>query len=618
MKQRLLSVGEQGSHHVFSQNKRITQLGKSGQIEDAIKVFTQMAQKNTVTYNSMISVYAKNGRINAARNLFDKMPRRNLVSWNTMVSGYLHNGKFDEAYKLFVIMPRRDLFSWTLMITCYTRNGEVEKARELFDSLPCSYRKGVACWNAMISGYVKKGRVNEAKRLFDEMPVKNLISWNSMLAGYTQNRKMRLGLEFFNEMDERDVVSWNLMVDGFIQVGDLDSAWKFFQEIPKPNVVSWVTMLSYARHGRINEALCLSKRMVNKDMVTWNTMISCYAQEGQMDRAVKIFEEMGERDLVSWNSLIAGFMLNGQNLDALKSFALMGHEGKKPDQLSFACGLSSCATIAALQVGNQLHQVVVKSGYLNYLVVNNALITMYAKCGRILEAELVFNGICHADVISWNSLIGGYAINGYGKEALKLFEKMASEGMAPDEVTFIGILSACNHAGMVDHGLKLFKCMSKVYAIEPLAEHYACMVDLLGRVGRLDEAFEIVRGMKVKATAGVWGALLGACRAHGNLELGRLAAHKLSEFEPHKTSNYVLLSNIHAEANRWNEVQEVRMLMNASSSVKEPGCSWVEVRNQVHGFLSDDSTQSRPDIGVTLASLNSHIRNAFHISEVSA
>ncbi|KAJ6779009.1 hypothetical protein OIU74_002740 [Salix koriyanagi] len=458
-------------------------------------------------------------------------------------------------------MPQRDLFSWTLMITCYTRNGEVDKARELFGSLPCRYRKGVACWNAMISGYVKKGRVDEAKRLFDEMPVKNIISWNSMLAGYTQNRNMRLGLEFFNEMGERDVVSWNLMVDGFVQVGDLDSAWKFFQEIPKPNVVSWVTMLSgnigaqtamisgyiqcnkvdearklfdeistwdvvcwnamiagYAHHGRINEALCLSKQMVNKDTVTWNTIISCYAQVGQMDRAVKIFEEMEEKDLVSWNSLIAGFMLNGQNLDALKSFALMGPEGEKPDQLSFACGLSSCATVAALQVGKQLHQVVVKSEY----------------------------------------------------------------------------------------------------AIEPLAEHYACMVDLLGRVGRLDEAFEMVRGMKVKANAGVWGALLGACRAHGNLELGRLAAHKLSEFEPHKTSNYVLLSNIHAEANRWNEAQEVRMLMNAGSAVKEPGCSWVEVRNQVHGFLSDDSTQSRLDINVTLASLTSHIRNAFHISEVTA
>jgi pentatricopeptide repeat protein len=471
----------------------------------------------------------------------------------------------------------------------------------------------------MISAYVQRCEIDEASRLFEEMPERDSVSWTTMINGYVRIGKLDEARELLNEMPYRNIGAQTAMISGYIQCNKVDEARRFFDEIGTWDVVCWNAMIAgYAHHGRINEALCLSKRMVNKDMVTWNTMISCYAQVGQMDRAVKIFEEMGERDLVSWNSLIAGFMLNGQNLDALKSFALMGHEGKKPDQLSFACGLSSCATIAALQVGNQLHQVVVKGGYLNYLVVNNALITMYAKCGRILEAGLVFNGICHADVISWNSLIGGYAINGYGKEALKLFEEMASEGMAPDEVTFIGILSACNHAGMVDHGLKLFKCMSKVYAIEPLAEHYACMVDLLGRVGRLDEAFEIVRGMKVKATAGVWGALLGACRAHGNLELGRLAAHKLSEFEPHKTSNYVLLSNIHAEANRWNEVQEVRMLMNASSTVKEPGCSWVEVRNQVHGFLSDDSTRSRPDIGVTLASLNSHIRNAFHISEVSA
>ncbi|KAJ6749507.1 hypothetical protein OIU85_000173 [Salix viminalis] len=488
------------------------------------------------------------------RRLFDQMPSRNIVSWNAMISAYVQRCEIDEASRLFEEMPERDSVSWTTMINGYVRVGKLDEARDLLNEMP--YRN-IGAQTAMISGYIQCNKVDEARKLFDEISTWDVVCWNAMIAGY-------------------------------------------------------------AHHGRINEALCLSKQMVNKDTVTWNTIISCYAQVGQMDRAVKIFEEMEEKDLVSWNSLIAGFMLNGQNLDALKSFALMGPEGEKPDQLSFACGLSSCATIAALQVGKQLHQVVVKSGYFNYLVVNNALITMYAKCGRILEAELVFNGICDADVISWNSLIGGYAINGYGKEALKLFEKMASEGMAPDEVTFIGILSACNHAGMVDQGLKLFKCMSKVYAIEPLAEHYACMVDLLGRVGRLDEAFEMVRRMKVKANAGVWGALLGACRAHGNLELGRLAAHKLSEFEPHKTSNYVLLSNIHAEANRWNEAQEVRMLMNAGGAVKEPGCSWVEVRNQVHGFLSDDSTQSRLDINVTLASLTSHIRNAFYISEVTA
>ncbi|KAF2301375.1 hypothetical protein GH714_023383 [Hevea brasiliensis] len=621
MKRRLISVGEQGSH-VFNQNLRITQLGKSGRIEDAIKIFSRMSQKNTITYNSMISAYAKNGRVRDARTIFDKMPRKNLVSWNTMISGYLHNDKIDEAYELFVEMPERDLFSWTLMITCYTRNGELEKAQELLDSLPCNFKKEAACWNAMIAGYAKEGRYDEAKRLFDEMPIKNLVSWNSMLKGYTQNGEMRLALQFFNEMHERNVVSWNLMVDGFVELGDLDFAWEYFKRIPEPNVVSWVTMLSgFAKNGKIleagklfdqmptrnvvswnamisayvqncqideagklfdkmperdsvswtaminglvrvgkldearkilnkmpykniaaqtamisgythcrrmDEAVHLFKKMVVKDIVSWNIMITAYAQMGQMDRALKIFEEMGERNLVSWNSLISGFMLNGLYLSALRW---------------------------------QLHHLVVKSGYLNDLLICNALITMYSKCGRISEAEHVFNGIDHADIVSWNSLIGGYALNGCGKEALQLFQEMALEGVVPDQVTFISTLSACSHAGLTDQGLELFQRMTQVYGMELLAEHYACIVDLLGRAGRLDEAFEIVKGMKIKANAGVWGALLAACRTHKNLELGKLAAQKLLEFEPDKTSNYVLLSNMHAEAGRWSEVQEVRISM---------------------------------------------------------
>ncbi|XP_048226077.1 pentatricopeptide repeat-containing protein At4g02750 isoform X4 [Ricinus communis] len=685
MKRRLISIGDQSSY-AFKQNLRITHLGKCGRIEDAIRIFLGMSQRNTVTYNSMISAYAKNGRVIDARVLFDKMPCRNLVSWNTMIAGYLHNNKVDEAYELFVKMPRRDLFSWTLMITCYTQNGMLEKAKQLLNSLPCNYKKDAACWNAMISGYSREGRYDDAKRLFNEMPVKNIVSWNSMLAGYTQNGQMSLALQLFHEMLERDVVSWNLMVDGFVELGDLDSAWEFFKKVPEPNIVSWVTMLygfarkgkllearrlfdqmpsknvvswnamisayvqsrqideaeklfeempkrdsvswttmingyvraGYTQCGRVDEAIHLFEQMVKKDIVSWNTMVAAYAQVGQMERALKVFKEMGERNLVSWNSLISGFMLHGMYLDALWCFVLMQHEGKKPDQSTFACALSSCAIVAALQVGRQLHHLVIKSGYINDLFVCNALITMYAKCGKILEAKLVFKGICNADVVSWNSLIGGYALNGCGEEALTLFEEMKLAGVVPDQVTFIGILSACSHAGLIDQGLELFHCMTQVYGIESLAEHYACIVDLLGRAGRLDEAFEMVKRMKIKSNAGVWGALLGACRMHRNLELGKFAAQKLLKFEPNSTSHYVLLSNMHAEAGRWSEVQEVRLIMKEISTRKLPGCSWVELKNQVHTFLSDNLTWSTSaDIHETLQTLTAQMRNTVRMFEIS-
>lgn len=230
---------------------------------------------------------------------------------------------------------------------------------------------------------------------------------------------------------------------------------------------------------------------------------------------------------------------------------------------------------AALEIGNQLHQTVVKSGYANDLFVSNALISMYAKCGRILSAEYVFKYIDSVDVISWNSLISGYASNGNVEKTVKIFQEMTVKGVKPDEVTFIGILSACSHSGLVDDGLNLFRSMTEEHLIEPMAEHYACMVCLLGRAGRLEEAFQMVREMKIEPTAGIWGALLYACRVYGNLEIGRVAAEKLSKLEPHKSSNYVLLSNLNAEAGRWDEVESTRILMTDRGAEKQPGWSWI-------------------------------------------
>ncbi|KAF4399832.1 hypothetical protein G4B88_021046 [Cannabis sativa] len=645
---------------VFNHNLKITQLGKSGRIEEAIKLFSQMTQKNTVTYNSMISAYAKNGRIRDARHLFDKMPRRNLVSWNAMIAGYLHNDKAEEAYDMFVKMPKRDLFSWTLMITCYTRNGELQKAKQLFSLLPD--KRDTVCWNAMIAGYSKKRLYDEAKRLFDEMPVKDLVSWNSMLAGYTKNGDMHLGVQFFEEMGERDVVSWNLIVDGFVEVGDLDSAWNFFKKMPEPNVVTCVTMLyGFARNGRIAEAQNLFEQMPSRNVVSWNAMLAAYVQDHQIDKAVKLFSEMPERDSISWTTMINGYVRVGKLDEArqllhqipYKNIAaqtamisgyvqskrmdeaseifnhigmrdvvcwntmIAGKEGRRPDQSTLSCGLSACANLAALQIGEQLHHLIVKSGYGTDLFVCNALITMYAKCGKVFNAELMFKETGNIDIVSWNSLIAGYALNGYGKEAVGIFEKLLIEGMAPDQVTFIGVLSACSHAGLITQGLELFRSMTEIYKIEPLPEHYACMVDLLGRAGRLEEAFKMVLEMKVKTTPGIWGALLGAARIHRNLEIGKYAAEKLLEQEPHRASNYVLLSNIHAEAGRWKEVQRIRMLMEERRTEKQPGYSWIEVGNQVHSFLSDDAAQPRTAIVRNiLKSLTAEMRSRNRVSDM--
>ncbi|XWS47375.1 hypothetical protein CRYUN_Cryun14cG0147000 [Craigia yunnanensis] len=472
------------------------------------------------------------------------------------------------------------------MIGAYVKDCQIEEAAKLFREM---LNRDSVSWTTMIDGYVHVGQLDKARELLNQMPYKNIAAQTAMLSGYIKNKRMDEACQVFNEIAARDIVCWNTMIAG------------------------------YAQMGRMDKALNLFKEMENKDLFTWNTMIIGYAQTGEMDKAVKIFEEMKIRNLVSWNSLITGFLQNGLSLDALNSFKLMAHEGTIPDHSTFACGLSACANLAALQVGKQMHNMVLKSGYVNDLFVGNALITMYAKCGRILYAQIVFKDLDDVDVISWNSLITGFALNGRGKEAVQLFEQMLLVGVLPDHVTFIGVLSGCSHIGLVDQGLKLFKRMTEIYSIEPLVEHNACIVDMLGRARMLYEAFEVVRGLKIRANAGIWGALLAACKTHGNLKLGKIAAKKLLEFEPHKTSNFVLLSNMQAEAGSWDEVENMRLLMKETEAEKQPGCSWIEVRNQLHSFLSN--MPMRPDtaeVYCKLKALTSQIKNFDCVSELTS
>ncbi|XAR52837.1 hypothetical protein NMG60_11021139 [Bertholletia excelsa] len=485
----------------------------------------------------------RKGQISEARRFFDQMADKNVVSWNAMIAAYVQNSQIDEAIRLFKEMPKKDAVSWT----------------------------------TMINGYVRLGKLHEAKLLLDSMPYKNVGAQTAMISGYVQHRRMNEAHHIFNEIWNRDVVCWNTMIAGYANCGRMDEAFNLFSQMP------------------------------HKNMVSWNTIIHGYAQAGQMDKAVKLFNDIGEKNMVSWNTIVSGYSQNGLYVDALKYFSLMAQDGQKPNQSTFASALSSCANLAALQAGEQIHQIVVKNGYTNDLSVSNSLLSMYAKCGRIFSAELVFDEINSIDIISWNSLIGGYALNGYGEEAIILFQKMVARGVAPDQVTFIGILSACSHSGLVDKALELFRCMMEEFHVEPLPEHYACMVDVFGRAGRLEEAFELVREMKVKANAAIWGALLSACHVRGDLALGSLAAEKLSELEPHKTSNYVILSNMQAEAGRWEEVESMRMLMKEQGVEKQPGCSWIDDKNQLHVFLSDMS--QLPEIGYVLNSLSAQMKS---------
>ncbi|XVF21058.1 hypothetical protein REPUB_Repub12eG0057700 [Reevesia pubescens] len=589
-------------------NVMIGGYGMKRRVVEAKRLFDEMPVRNVVSWNMMLSCYTQNGEMRLGKEFFERMAKRDSVSWNLMVDGFIEVGDLASAWEFFEKIPYPNVVSWVTMLSGLARRGKILEARRLFDQIPC---KNVVSWNAMIGAYVKDYQIEEAARLFRKMPKRDSISWTTMIDGYVHVGQLDKAREILNQMPYKNIAAQTAMLSGYIKNKRMDEACQIFNEITARDIVCWNTMIAgYAQMGRMDKALNLFKEMENKDLVTWNTMIIGYAQTGEMEKAVKIFEEMKIRNVVSWNSLITGFLQNGLSLDALNSFKLMANEGTIPDHSTFACGLSACANLAALQVGKQMHNMVLKSGYVNDLFVGNALITMYAKCGRILYAQLIFKDLDKVDVISWNSLITGYALNGHGKEAVQLFEQMVLKGVLPDHVTFIGVLSGCSHIGLVDQGLKLFKRMTEVYSVEPLVEHYACIVDMLGRSGMLYEAFEVVRGLKIRANAGIWGALLAACKTHGNLKLGKIAAKKLLEFEPHKTSNFVLLSNMQAEAGSWAEVENMRLMMKETEAEKQPGCSWIEVRNQLHCFLSNMPMQPETaEVYSKLNALTSQIRN---------
>ncbi|KAH9291934.1 hypothetical protein KI387_042880, partial [Taxus chinensis] len=461
----------------------------------------------------------------------------------------------------------------------YQRN----RWRCYFDSWSNSYQNLVHLFvgNALVCMYAKCGSLEGARHVFDRMPQRNVVSWNALLSGYARNGGVGETFKVFQQMPERNVVSWTTMIAGYGQNGFLQEASELFDKMPEKNVVSWTCMISvYAQNGYVDEAQQLFDRMPDRNSVTWVAMITGYAQIGEVEEALKLFEKMPVQNVVSWNAVISGCAQNGYSQKALKLFRQMQVQGVKPNSTTFSCVLSACAELAALEQGMEIHEDIVKSGLESDFFVGNALVDMYAKCGSIRVARYLFDKMISRDVISWNAMIAGYALHGFGKEAVELFEKMRCCGPCPDHVTFVGVLSACCHAGLLVEGWKYFNDMITCYHVMPVMGHYACMVDLLGRAGRLDEAKKFIHKMQIKPDYFVWSSLLAACRIYNDMELAEFVAERLIELNPQKATPYVLLSNIYAAAGRRDGVDKVRKMMKDRGVTKEPGCSWIEVHKQ--------------------------------------
>uniref|UniRef100_A0A7N0V0B5 Pentatricopeptide repeat-containing protein n=1 Tax=Kalanchoe fedtschenkoi TaxID=63787 RepID=A0A7N0V0B5_KALFE len=363
----------------------------------------------------------------------------------------------------------------------------------------------------------------------------------------------------------------------------------------------------YGKFGCMECARKVFDEMSDRDLVSWNAVVSGYLRAGSVATARQLFDEMDRKTVVSWTTMISGYVKTGRYDDAISVFHEMQMAGVQPDEICVVAVLTACAQVGAFEFGKWVRTFADKSGFLEKTFIANAFIEMYSKCGSINEACRVFNQMRSRDVISWSTMIGGLANHGKAREAIELFNEMKRSNVEPNGITFLGLISACSHAGLTDEGLMYIESMTKEYRVEPTIEHYGCIVDILGRAGRFDRALSLIEKMPMQSDSKIWGSLLSSCRSYCNLEVAVTAMQHLIELEPDDTGNYVLLSNIFARLGKWEEVSKLRRFIRSKSMKKTPGCSLVEVDNVVEEFVSgDDSKPFSKEIFWLLELLSSH------------
>ncbi|KAK9039450.1 hypothetical protein V6N11_014650 [Hibiscus sabdariffa] len=418
---------------------------------------------------------------------------------------------------------------------------------------------------------------------------------NALIDNYSKFGALgvKAALRLFMVMGDRDAVSWNSMVGGLLRVGELREARKLFDEMPERNIVSWNSILNgYVKEGKLEEAFELFENMPQRNIVSWSTMVMGYSKVGDMDMARAFFDKMPIKTLVPWTIIISGYAEKGFAKEAIALCDHMLQDGFELDDGAIISILAACAKSGSLAVGVKVHDSIEMHKVRCSVAVCNALVNMYAKCGSLDRAWSVFNGMSKRDVVSWNIMLHAFAVHGHGREALHVFKRMKKEGFNPDRVTFVGVLCACSHAGLIDEGIQCFYTMEKDYGVVPGIEHYGCMIDLLGRGGRLKEAFMLVHSMPFEPNAIIWGTLLGACRLHGATELAEKVHdhHKLDSSDP---GNYSVLANIFAAAGDWDGVSTVRLRMKSIGVQKPSGASSIEIDNEVGSGSKASCTSQR-------------------------
>ncbi|KAL3725890.1 hypothetical protein ACJRO7_030860 [Eucalyptus globulus] len=563
------------------------------------------------------------GDLAYARYLFDKMREPNRFMYNSLIRGYANSEDPLEAVLLYRrmigsgISPNEFTFPFVLK-ACAAESLYWVSVLVHAQAVKLGFGFQVCVQNALMTVYVSCGLVGDARKLFDEIADRTLVSWNLMIGGYSKIGCSREAFGLFEEMRKL-----RLQIDEFTlanlisvcsQTGQLDLGKyaHLYIEITGVEVdiiVSNSLLDMYAKCGDLHTAEAVFKKIPNKDVVSWTTMVNAYANQGSLRLAQQCFDQMPKKNVVSWNSLISSYVQFGRSKEALNLFRRMCDSRVIPDETTLIAVLSACSHIGDAATGEEIYIYISKSGIRPSITLYNALMTMFGKCGAVQIAVDIFKKMKPRNLVSWNVAIGGLALHGCGAEAIKLFEDMEASRIFPNEITFTGLLSACSHSGLIEMGRYYFQRMSSAYGISPEIEHYACLIDLLGRGGFLEEALGLIGKMPMRPDIVIWGALLAACRTHHYGHIGKFILKQLLELLPHSSGLCVLLSNLYAEARRWDIARKIRKIMNESGIAKCRAVSFIEIDGNVYEFMVDDKRgEMSSSLYLVLDQLTDHLK----------
>ncbi|XP_058097554.1 putative pentatricopeptide repeat-containing protein At5g08490 [Magnolia sinica] len=573
--------------------------------------------------NALMTFYSRIGHMEEAEFVFRNFGSKDLVSWNTVIVGYAMNGWVFKALDLFHELlstgVKPDSVTLISVLPVCSQLHDVKEGKKIHEYVlgHPGLCDDTAVGNALISFYAKCGELEDAFRTFGSMRKRDLISWNAMLAACVESRRWEKVVDHLHHMQREGIRPDSVTILSILRLFALLSMM-VVKEVHGYSVraglineltVGNAILDAYAKCGSMDYAFKTFESLSGKNVVTGNAMIAGYvSHECCQEDAEMIFNRMQDRDLTTWNLMVQVYAQSDCSDQALNLFCELQIQGMRPDVMSLMSILPVCTRLVSAHLLRQCHCYAIRA-CLDDVCLEGALVDAYSKCGSINNAYKLFQLSPQKDLVMFTAMIGGYAMHGMGEEALRVFSQMLEFDIKPDHVIMTAVLAACSHAGLVDEGWRHFNSMDDIHGIKPTMEHYSCMVDLLARAGRLKDAYAFITNMPVEANANVWGTLLGACKTHHEVGLGRLAANRLFEVEAGNIGNYVVMSNIYAADSRWDGVEEVRRLMKTKELKKPAGCSWIEVEMRRHIFVAADlSHPLRPAIYSTLRTLDQQIK----------